>query len=170
MNNVNEEDESNVESEREDPEEGRRAVIRRVECRPEQSEVDEHNVSHIPFRSWCAHCVRGKAVNRGHSRRQVASEVPIVSIDYAYVNEDGEKRKERKEREKRGEEGVDGESRGMPMIVIHDSMSKYVASEIVPEKGLNEYAVRRLAQIINRFGYRRIIIKSDQEPSIVALK
>ena len=56
------------------------------------------------------------------------------------------------------------------MIVIHDSRSKYVAAEIVPEKGLNEYAVRRVAQIVNRLGYRRIIIKSDQEASIVALK
>ena len=56
------------------------------------------------------------------------------------------------------------------MIVIYDSKPKYVAAEIVPEKGLNEYAVRRVAQVINRLGYRRVIIKSDQEASIVALK
>ncbi len=96
--------------------------------------------------------------------------MPIVSIDYAYVNEDGEKRMERKERERRGEEGTEGESRGMPMIVIYDSMSKYVAAEIVPEKGVNEYAVRRVAPIVNRLGYRRVIIKPGQEPSVVALK
>ncbi len=45
----------------------------------------------------CAHCVKGKAVNQGHSRRTENSEVPIVSIDYAYVNEDGEEREKRKE-------------------------------------------------------------------------
>ena len=67
-------------------------------------EVDERNVSHIPFRSWCAHCVKGKAVNQGHSRRTVASEVPIVSIDYAYVNEDGEKRRKGKREREREEE------------------------------------------------------------------
>ncbi len=49
----------------------------------------------------------------------------------------------------------------MPMIVMYDSMSKYVAAEIVPEKGVNEYAVRRVAQIVNRVGYRRIVIQSD---------
>jgi hypothetical protein len=59
---------------------------------------------------------------------------------------------------------------GMPMVVIHDSKSKYITAEIVPEKGLSEYAVRRLAQIVNRLGYRRVVIKSDQEASIVALK
>ena len=90
--------------------------------------------------------------------------MPVVSIDYAFVNEDGENRKKRKEREreeKRGEEKEEGEGRGMPMIVIHDSKSKYTAAEIVPEKGMNEYAVRRVAQIINSLGYRRVIIKSD---------
>ena len=56
------------------------------------------------------------------------------------------------------------------MIVVYDSKSKYVAAEIVPEKGLNEYAVRRVAQVINRLGDRRVIIKSDQEASIVAFK
>mgnify|MGYP002810043741 CR=1 FL=1 len=56
------------------------------------------------------------------------------------------------------------------MIIIYDSMSKYVAAEIVPEKGVNEYAVRRVAPIANRLGYRRITIKSDQEPSVMALK
>ena len=56
------------------------------------------------------------------------------------------------------------------MIVIHDSKSKYVAAEIVPEKGMDEYGVRRVAQIIDRLGYRRVIIKSDQEASIVALE
>ena len=128
--------ESDVESEREEPEEARRVIVRSVESRPKQEEVDEHNVNHIPFRSWCMHCVKGKANNQSHSRAASSSqesEVPIVSIDYAFINEDGEDRKKRKEREKRGEEREEGEVRGMPMIVIHDSRSKYVAAEIVPE-------------------------------------
>jgi hypothetical protein len=165
--------ESDADSEREDPEEARRVIVKSVESRPRQEEVDEHNVNHIPFRSWCTHCVKGKASNQGHSSSASGgheSDVPVVSIDYAFINEDGEDRKRRKEREKRGEEREEGEGRGMPMIVIHDSKSKYVAAEIVPEKGVSEYAVRRVAQIGNRRGYRRVIIKSDQEASIVALK
>ncbi len=125
-------------------------IVRSVESRPRQEEVDEHNVNHIPFRSWCAHCFKGKANNQGHSSSASGShesEVPVVSIDYAFVNEDGENKKRRKEREKRGEEKEEGEGKGMPMIVIHDSKSKYVAAEIVPEKGMNEYAVRRVAQV-----------------------
>ena len=35
---------------------------------PSQAEVDEHNVTHIPYRPWCEWCVRGKA-KRSPSRR-----------------------------------------------------------------------------------------------------
>jgi hypothetical protein len=96
--------ESDADSEGEESQdEGRKAIVRRVENRPGQEEVDEHNVSHVPFRSWCKHCVKGKAVNRGHSRSVAVSEVPVISIDYAFVNENGEERKKRKERERERE-------------------------------------------------------------------
>ena len=55
--NLNVNLESDADSEREDPEEARKVIVRSVESRPRQEEVDEHNVNHIPFRSWCTHCV-----------------------------------------------------------------------------------------------------------------
>ena len=27
---------------------------------PNQAEIDEHNMKHLPYRSWCRRCVRGK--------------------------------------------------------------------------------------------------------------
>ena len=27
---------------------------------PTQAEVDEHMLTHVPFRSWCPHCVKGR--------------------------------------------------------------------------------------------------------------
>ena len=29
--------------------------------KPSQQEVDEHFLSHLPFRNWCPHCMKGKA-------------------------------------------------------------------------------------------------------------
>ena len=31
---------------------------------PTQQERDEHELLHMPFRSWCPHCVAGKSVER----------------------------------------------------------------------------------------------------------
>ena len=28
--------------------------------KPSQSEGDQHNLTHLPYRSWCTHCVRGR--------------------------------------------------------------------------------------------------------------
>ena len=80
INDVNVSNESDADSEKEDPEESRKVVVKRFECALGQEEVKEHNTNHIPFRSWCAHCDKGKAVNQGHPRSTEVSEVPIISI------------------------------------------------------------------------------------------
>ena len=55
---------------------------------PSQSEVDDHYAAnHVPFRSWCEACVKGKSVNDPHSsiRRKEDQAVSTVSIDYGYM-------------------------------------------------------------------------------------
>ena len=33
---------------------------------PTQSERDEHDISHYPYRCWCEHCVEGRGIEMGH--------------------------------------------------------------------------------------------------------
>ena len=67
------------------PAEGQEA--RRVSrpVQPTKEEVLQHELTHLPFRSWCAHCVRGKGRNPPHKRitkmRKEEREVPTVSMD-----------------------------------------------------------------------------------------
>ena len=35
---------------------------------PSACEVDEHNISHLPFRNWCTHCVKGPEREADHRR------------------------------------------------------------------------------------------------------
>ena len=35
---------------------------------PTRMEEEEHSMSHLPYRSWCQHCVRGKARASAHRR------------------------------------------------------------------------------------------------------
>ena len=37
--------------------------------RPTKQEIAEHCVRHWPFRSWCRHCVCGRAVSKPHRSR-----------------------------------------------------------------------------------------------------
>ena len=56
---------------------------------PSQADRDEHELTHCPFRAWCAACVRGQAKDDPH--RVVAgefanSEVTRVSMDDCFCH------------------------------------------------------------------------------------
>ena len=53
---------------------------------PSPDEVEEHNLTHIPFRSWCKHCIRGRGESVAHSRAQRdPSGVPELHMDYCFL-------------------------------------------------------------------------------------
>ena len=54
--------------------------------RPSAAEVEEHDITHIPYRSWCDACARGRGLGeqRGRHAGRV-HEVPRVGIDYWYI-------------------------------------------------------------------------------------
>ena len=33
---------------------------------PSETEIKNHNLTHIPFRDWCPFCVQGRAVSHPH--------------------------------------------------------------------------------------------------------
>ena len=57
---------------------------------PTAAEVEEHNLTHIPYRPWCEYCVRGKAKRRPSRRLCGAyseSTQARIRMDYAYLTE-----------------------------------------------------------------------------------
>jgi hypothetical protein len=83
--------------------------------------------------------------------------VPTIAIDYLFLGGKGEKEGE----------GVEG---GMPTLTARDDKTGMILSAVVPEKGRCAYAIRKLTDWIEQLGYKKIIIKSDSENSITALK
>ena len=61
---------------------------------PSAADVELHDRTHVPYRTWCKWCNmgRGRGVPHTHSR---GSSVPIVGVDYFFITGDGwKKRKE----------------------------------------------------------------------------
>lgn len=52
------------------PEEGAERRMRNIgdPRLPTKAEVDAHNVTHVPYRNWCPHCVRGRGKDLDHRR------------------------------------------------------------------------------------------------------
>ena len=140
------------EGEEEEIEEGAKPKMIMLPTMPSAREVEEHNMTHCPYRAWCEECVMGAGVAGGHRKVGDVGEVPVVSIDYMWLEERGH------------------EERGSPILVGCDNRSGTIFAHVVLEKGANSYAIKRLAGELGRLGYPKIILKSDQEPSIRALK
>ena len=111
-------------------EEGARAKVVRVGYSPTQKEVYEHMVSHLPFRAWCRHCVKGKAKGLPHRIIKYKDEelVPLVSIDYMFM----------------GEEQTEQEEKGMPILVMKDRRTKVIRARVIPQKGRHWYGIKVL--------------------------
>ena len=78
------EDFEEIECENKESEEARAPEVLRDPGAPTAKEIEEHNTTHLPFRSWCPHCVTGKAQDRPHRMKkeaQMEKQVPEIVFD-----------------------------------------------------------------------------------------
>ena len=50
-------------------EEGTKHKLVRAPGEPSKTEREHHEVDHIPFRSWCKHCIRGRGKSMPHFKK-----------------------------------------------------------------------------------------------------
>ena len=50
---------------------------------PSKTEVDRHNLTHLPYRNWCPHCTRGRGKEAPHRRSEGGiGDIPEISLDF----------------------------------------------------------------------------------------
>ena len=145
-------------------EEGVKIKGKTIVVGPSKEEYDEHMRTHVPFRSWCEFCVKGKAKADPHKRGIQERGIPTIGIDYTFPK--SESSKEDSKTEKAKDEG----ERGMPVIVMKIDLDKWTASFVVPQKGVCEYAVKEVARQIQNAGYHRVIFERSRTSIEGALK
>ena len=77
-------EEEECEKGKEGEEEARTMRGKKLVRQPSREEYDEHMRTHLPFRKWCPHCVKGKRKNdpRRADKEKEEQEVPTMSWDY----------------------------------------------------------------------------------------
>ena len=86
-----------------------------------------HNLTHLPYATWCQHCVEGRKSNAPHFRSRDGSdrELPLLVLDYCFV---------------RNEQDVE-----LAKVLVGKLYpSRKVFACVVDAKGTDEYAVRRM--------------------------
>ena len=115
---------------------------------PSQSEIDFHNLCHVPYRSWCPFCVAARRKNSAH-RSQHGEErtIPLICSDYCFLNEE-----------------VGGEA--ITVLVTRMMPSRAIGAIPCDQKGHDEYTVHRLRSFLKSEGISKLVYKSDQEKSL----
>ena len=86
------------------------------------------------------------------------STLPVLCIDYAFCGLPGEL-----------PDNAVG-SKKLPILIVKDRRTKAIAAHPMPAKGASHpYPAKALLGDIERLGYKRVVVESDQEPAIVAL-
>ena len=119
---------------------------------PSQAEQEEHSLTHVPYRNWCRHCVRGRAEEHGHFRQSDMPSGVEIHLDHCFP----------------GEEDQDFK---LTILVARDRGTKMTVSSVAPSKTCGEFIAKRVVAFMKEIGADQgdITIKSDQEPALIAL-
>ena len=80
--------------------------------------------------------------------------IPAIAIDYGYLNDRDDQMREA----------------GAPILVGKCDRDRWIGAAIVPTKGADVYAVAELENDVMCSGFTEVLVRSDNEPSILALK
>ena len=163
-NEIIEEFEPEDEDNREEGEEAEEPRGLRAPLKVSKEQRDAHEITHTPYRAWCRHCVRARSRNAPHKTRteeQRERQVPKVSMDYFMSQADEKANKN-------------------PLIVMVDESTGDKYARAVGKKGIGEenemeWLVKDMSEEMESWGHQggdggHIILKSDRERSIVALR
>ena len=142
-----------VESGSDEEESGRRSMIKMNDPKmPSKLEKEEHEKTHLPYRSWCRHCVRGRGKELPHKKTHSESSGVEMSFDFFFLgDEDGAK--------------------PMTTLMAIERTTKMKMATPVPSKSTGEFISRRILAFMKEVGckFGDMIVKSDQEPAILAI-
>ena len=132
------EKEESIEAEPEDETENGSKTVKKVQD-------SQHELSHLPFRSWCRHCVQ-----MPHQGGSQATSMSEVHMDFAFLGREEDPQKT------------------MAVPVTKERTSKMIMSAAAPRKTTGTYIAIRVAGFLREVGclHGDMVVKSDQEPAL----
>ena len=115
--------------------------------------IRDSEMTHLPFRSWCRHCIRGRGKEETCRKgKKDDGETPELHIDYMFM-------------------GKEHENKTLAILVAKERWRKSMMTTVVPRKGGYEWAARRLVAWTREIGleFSEITVKGDNEPALVSL-
>ena len=119
---------------------------------PTAAEIMAHNITHLPYRSWCPHCVAARRPNSHHARSKTEDRKasPLLVADYCFMKDNED-------------EDI------VTVLVVRLYPAKAILATVCPSKGIDDHVIARVTKFISDSGYLKLIYRSDQEPALRAM-
>ena len=138
----------------------RRPLFGKIENQRSGQKVQEHMKTHIPYRSWCAHCIsareRGNDPHRSGGGRRGPRDHPHLAIDYGFLKANI------------FDDLADQGSN--PILTGAEVKYALTLAMAVPGKGnAAPWIAKRVADWLDWLGSQTVTLNCDKEPAILAL-
>ena len=125
---------------------------------PTAAEVEEHNLHHANFESWCPVCVMGQGKSKQHRRVKEDPKEHIIYSDYMFFTKEGtEVSKEDSEKKKAGL---------VTVLTAICKESQYPFALVLPSKASVDYASKAMMSWIKDLKWDKVVIQFDQESTL----
>lgn len=112
---------------------------------PTEQQRAQHNLTHLPQRSWREHCVRAKGKERQSKRN--TDRQPVIQMDYSFATT-----------------GADVQQR--TILTATDVQTGLATPVVVPAKGRHAYGIAELKKLVYETGRTFGIFQYDKRPSL----
>ena len=119
---------------------------------PTEQERVEHMFTHMPLRSWCRHCFRGRSKEELCRQGQGHPEHPEVHMDNLLM-------------------GKETGGNTLAVLVAKDRSSRALISTVVARKRTGEFVSKRVVTFMREVGCEKSVVtlKTDNEPMLKAV-
>ena len=116
---------------------------------PTPQEIQQHNLTHMPYRSWCPVCIQSRGRQTSHQQQTLKQ--PVIQVDFTYIKTYEDKWP-------------------VPILTAIDIQTGMaMATMLTDKKGQFAYAQACLQAFILECGRAEGILQSDQEEYLMAL-
>ncbi|CAE7467666.1 RE2, partial [Symbiodinium natans] len=128
----------------------------------------EHELTHLPFRSWCESCVVGKGTKDFHQRRQEEKKEDVARycIDYCFFT----KALSQEAASTDAKDILEAKAGAKAVLVCRDQKSGALFTGVANSKGTGDpYSMAFALEGMKFCGHPDMIVVSDTEPAIKSL-
>ena len=133
---------------------GFRAPVKMLDpLKPSDREVEQHELTHLPYRNWCWKCVFGRGKEMPHKQDKTEKVMQEIHFDFMLL------------------EPKDEGGETIPVIVVRETLTKMTMAAAAPRKSSGTHIARRVMAFLEEIGcvHCDVVVKSDQEPAIMSV-